>query len=99
LKVFVRTKFAEYSGLHEGAVLSLGDSDLHKFISAYLLDLLRRDLQRFYSFLYRVDLSEKMVREIFEKERTDFLIADVLAKLVITRIEEKYHTRTRYGSV
>ena len=69
--------------------------DLKKALSIRILDLLDKNLERLLSMLYRVDLNQKKLDEIFETGSKDE-IAMKIAESVIDRQLEKIKTREFY---
>ena len=69
--------------------------DLKKVLTGRILDLLDRNVERLLSMLYRVDLSQKKLDEIFMNESKDG-IAEKIADAVIERQLKKLETRKLY---
>ncbi|HEY3250310.1 MAG TPA: hypothetical protein VGK25_04255 [Ignavibacteria bacterium] len=69
--------------------------DLKKALCIRIRDLLDKNVERLLSMLYRVDLSQKRLDEIFEKGSKDD-IALKIADAVIERQLQKIKTREFY---
>ena len=91
------SKCAEYTGLSIFEMLKNRD-ELCLNLSNFILLLLRENTERLYAFLYRVDLNEQKVREVFRNDVHDTAIAKTLAEMVLERIEAKFFSRLKYSS-
>jgi hypothetical protein len=69
--------------------------ELKRVLTARIFDLLERNLERLLSILYRVDLNQKKLDEIF-LNRTKEEIAEKIAEAVIKRQLQKIETRKLY---
>jgi hypothetical protein len=70
-------------------------NDLFRILSNYLNELIEKDFQSLVNILYRVDVSEKKVRESLANTGNQNA-GDVLAQLLIEREIEKNYWRERY---
>jgi len=71
--------------------------DLKRVLSGRILDLLEQNVERLLSILYRVDLNQKKLDEIFLKGSKEE-IADKIADAVIERQLQKIETRKQYSN-
>jgi hypothetical protein len=69
--------------------------DLKRVLTERILDLLERNVERLLSILYRVDLNQKKLDEIF-LNGTKEEIAEKIAAAVIERQLQKIETRKIY---
>lgn len=69
--------------------------DLKKALAVRILSLLDSNVERLLSMLYRVDLSQKKLDEIFRNESKEE-IADQIAEAVVDRQLQKIQTRKYY---
>jgi len=68
---------------------------LKKALTYRILELLDKNLERLLSMLYRVDLSQKKLDDIFERGSKEE-IAEKIAEAVIDRQLQKIKTRNYY---
>lgn len=95
--VFVAQKLNEYAGI---CFLSENDNkedENREKLACFLLALMRHQTERFYAFLYRVDVSEVRVRTLVREFISDEMVAVQLALLVTERMKEKYISRKKYS--
>jgi hypothetical protein len=95
--VFFVQKINEYAGL---SILSESDTvieEIREKLAVFLLFQLRHQTERFYAFLYRVDVCEERVRAVVREFITDEKIAFQLACLVTERMKEKFYSRKKYS--
>jgi hypothetical protein len=71
--------------------------DLKRLLMERILDLLERNVERLLSILYRVDLNQKKLDEIF-LNGTKEEIAEKISEAVIERQIQKIETRKYYKS-
>ncbi|HMJ45792.1 MAG TPA: hypothetical protein VK498_00585 [Ferruginibacter sp.] len=64
-------------------------------LSAQINDLIINDFERLISLLYRIDVSEKKLKEIL-KEKTSTDSADLIAGLIIERQIQKIKSRKEF---
>lgn len=74
---------------------NLNIDDLRRVLTDRILDLLERNVERLLSILYRVDLNQKRLDEIF-MNGTKEEIAEKIAEAVIERQIQKIETRKLY---
>jgi SRSO17 transposase len=92
---FIGEKLNEYAGI---SFLSETDiENIREKLAAFLLSLMRHQTERFYAFLYRVDVSEERVRAAVREFVSDEIIAVQIASLIIDRMKEKYISRKKYS--
>lgn len=60
-----------------------------------LVRLMLYDSERLWNILYRIDVNEEKVKNLFTKEKPEE-IAGLLAKLIIERMEQKAISRIKY---
>jgi hypothetical protein len=63
-----------------------------------LLFLLEKDIATLWNGLYRIDVSENKVKEVFEGIPDSSEIADKLSELIIERLILKMNFRRKYSS-
>jgi hypothetical protein len=68
-------------------------SDMTKIVSQQILYLLEHDLNRLYSILYRIDVSESKAKAAFGGTTED--IAQKLTQLIIERLQQKIISRKK----
>jgi hypothetical protein len=68
---------------------------LREYLAERILDLMNSNFEQLMQTLYKVDLDESRVKEIF-RNTDELLIADRLAELVIERQRMKAVTRAAY---
>ena len=86
-------------GLEEGeTVAGLIESSEEEILSrlekviGYLLD---KDMEKLLNTLYRIDVNEQLVKEIFSREQPEFL-AFTLSKAILDRQKEKIKFRNQF---
>lgn len=70
------------------------ESELLKALTAVLNYLLEKDFNNLLNILYRIDVDEQKVKEIFALEAP---VAPELAKAILERQKQKIFYRTSYG--
>jgi len=73
-----------------GQIISL--NELKKALSDILNGLITNDFSRLISILYRLDISEKKLKELL-KNSINISAGDIIAKMIIERQTEKIKTR------
>lgn len=73
-----------------GQIISL--NELKKALSYILNGLITNDFSRLISILYRLDISEKKLKELL-KNSINISAGDIIAKMIIERQTEKIKTR------
>ena len=94
---FVISKINDVAGMQLIDDAHSERSEVMAILTAHLLRLMNENLPKFYQFLYRIDVSETKVRELFKREIYVEKIAFAIASLVLQRLEEKYFTRQKYN--
>lgn len=91
---------AELRQLDSGWLLPVGNRLSHSKLEAALCTriswLLQHDFHRLIFLLYRVDLSEKKIREVLATSPGEDS-APLLTKLLLERLAEKARTRQEFG--
>ena len=77
---------------------SLDEDTVYSFIHNGLSDLLVRDVQLLFQLLYRIDVKENLVKEIFNRSEQSEDIVHQLTLLIIERLKQKAEIRRRYTS-
>ncbi len=77
---------------------SWDDEIVYSFIFKGIANLLARDVQLLFQLLYRIDVKESLVKEVFQQAEEPDEIADRLTALIIARIKQKIEIRRRYSS-
>ena len=68
-----------------------------ELLADFIDDLIRNDFNRLLSILYRIDISEeKLKRKLVENKDTKVRSAEIIARLLIDREEEKIISRAKY---
>ncbi|MGX5819909.1 hypothetical protein ACWKWU_17060 [Chitinophaga lutea] len=75
--------------------LRIRREELEERLAAHLEYLTERDFQQFVLLLYKVDVSEKKVKEILAVEQYPGVFRSI-ARLIIERQEEKIRSREQY---
>lgn len=63
-------------------------------VQAFILYLLEHDLNRLYSLLYRIDVNESKVKEVFYGSSQE--IAHRITNLIAERLEQKLESRKKF---
>jgi hypothetical protein len=79
------------SGLDDSKLYDL----LHQYLASRILELMNKNLEQLMNVLYRIDLNELSVKEIF-RLTDEQIIAEKLATLVIARQKMKAETREAF---
>jgi len=69
--------------------------EFRKYLTEKMKDMLDKNYNSLINTLYRIDISEKKVSELFSSKNKE-LIPEKLADLIIERQIEKIHFRKRY---
>jgi len=69
--------------------------EFRKYLTEKMKDMLDKNYNSLINTLYRIDISEKKVSELFSSKNKE-LIPEKLADLIIDRQIEKIHFRKRY---
>ncbi|MDF2457241.1 MAG: hypothetical protein K0R51_3234 [Cytophagaceae bacterium] len=77
---------------------SWNDEHVYSFIFKGIADLLMRDVQLLFQLLYRIDVKESLVKEVFQQAEEPDEIANRLTALIIARLKQKIEIRRRYSS-
>lgn len=77
---------------------SWNDEDVFSFIYQGVLELLSRDIQLLFQLLYRIDVKETLVKEVFQHSDVSDDIAHRLTELIVVRLKQKADMRRRYSS-
>lgn len=77
---------------------SWNDETVYSYIFTGISDLLERDVQILFQLLYRIDVKESLVKEVFQQAEEPHEIAARLTALIIARIKQKIEIRRRYSS-
>lgn len=67
-------------------------------LTKQILFLLEKDPSALWNGLYRIDVSENKVKEIFSGVPDSMEVADKLCTLIIERLIQKMHFRRKYSS-
>lgn len=78
-------------GLSEHDLLSR----LHEYLASRVLQLMNSNFEQLMATLYRIDISEAAVKNVF-KQTDELRIAGDLASLIIERQKQKAETRAAY---
>jgi hypothetical protein len=70
--------------------------ELKLILSTYINDLINHDFNKLMRILYRVDVSEKVLKENLQKYNED--AAAIIAGMIIERQLQKMKTRERFQS-
>ena len=76
--------------------LHMAYNDLFDQLAPYILQLMNGDRTRFYSLLYRIDLSESSIKKGSE-DMKGLLIHDVITHLILERELKKVLTRIYFS--
>ncbi len=71
---------------------TINDSQLFEDLCAYINELIAHDFERLVSILYRIDVSEKKIKQMLEQQQ-DVDAADTIARLIIERQLQKLKSR------
>lgn len=84
------------STLSEDLGLSNDPSGLYQQLVAYINQLVSGDFQKLVSILYRMDVSEQILRKALE-ENTDSDAGELIAELMINRQIQKIESRQKFN--
>lgn len=73
----------------------VGEEQIKAALTEALVQLLLHDLEKLWNILYRIDVNERKVKQVFEGNDPKE-IAPQLADLIYKRVEQKALTRLRY---
>lgn len=73
----------------------INEDELREFLKNKIMELMEGNLERFLNTLYRIDVDEDKVHEIFQK-KSGFDIAESLADLIINRQVQRVKTQQMY---
>ena len=77
---------------------SWNDDCGYTFIHRGISELMSRDVQLLFQLLYRIDVKESLVKEVFQhSEQPDHIIHE-LTLLIIERLKQKAEIRRNYSS-
>lgn len=68
---------------------------LKQWLTSEIIKLLMNDMEKLLNILYRIDVNEKKVKDIFAQNNPK-LIAPLLAELIVERETGKAETRIKY---
>jgi hypothetical protein len=74
---------------------NIAEDELKEYLKHKIMDLMENNLERFLNTLYRIDVDENKVRDIFKK-KSGFDIAESLADLIIQRQIQRVKTQQMY---
>ena len=74
---------------------NITEDELREYLKNKIMELMEGNLERFLNTLYRIDVDEAKVREIFQK-KSGFDIAESLADLIIKRQVQRVKTQQMY---
>ncbi len=74
---------------------TVDNENLKALLQARIVYLLMHDLPRLWNILYRIDVNERKVKQLFEGNQAE-LIAPGLTDLILSRLREKAETRLKY---
>src|SRR5690348_15301677 len=81
----------------DGQVNAVRKSELRQQLIDYINDLLLHDFNRLVQLLYRIDVSEKKLKEVLkENQQTDAAV--IITDLIIKRQEEKIKAKQSFKS-
>lgn len=72
-----------------------GYDELKEWLTQQIISLLLNDMEKLLNILYRIDVNEKKVKEVFAQHNPK-LIAPLLAELLLERELQKAATRIQY---
>lgn len=75
----------------------VGEEQIKAALTEALVQLLLHDLEKLWNILYRIDVNESKVKQVFEGNDPKE-IAPKLADLIYKRVEQKALTRLKYKS-
>ena len=76
---------------------SWNDDHAYDFIHRGISELMSRDLQLLFQLLYRIDVKESLVKEIFQDSTQQDDLIHQLTLLVIARLKQKAEIRRNYS--
>ena len=82
----------------DGSPNSYSEEEQFEKLSQYLNDLIEHDFNKLISILYRIDVSEKKVREAIAENDAQHSAGSILARLLIEREIQKIELRAKYSS-
>ena len=72
------------------------NTDQFQLLVNFIDDLIQNDLNRLWSIMYRVDISEEKLKQMLaENKNTEVQSAEIIANLLIEREEEKIKSRAK----
>jgi len=74
------------------------EETVYAFIFQGISDLLARNVQLLFQLLYRIDVKESLVQNVFQHATEPAALADELTGLIIARLKQKAEIRRRYSS-
>lgn len=74
---------------------SLTEEKIKSALTGRIVYLLINDLPKLWNALYRIDVNEKKVKELFAQNNPK-LIAPGIADLILKRLEQKLESRKKY---
>ena len=77
---------------------SLNEEAVYSFIHDGISELLVRDVQLLFQLLYRIDVKENLVKEVFSRSEQTEEITHQLTLLIIERLKQKAEIRRHYSS-
>ncbi|MDB5273077.1 MAG: hypothetical protein JWO58_1444 [Chitinophagaceae bacterium] len=77
---------------------SWNDDHAYDFIHRGISKLMSRDVQLLFQLLYRIDVKESLVKEIFQDSTQQDDLIHKLTLLVIARLKQKAEIRRNYSS-
>ncbi len=80
----------------DAEVQGSNEEQLKEWLTQQLIYLLLNDMEKLLNILYRIDVNEQKVKEVFAQKNPQ-LIAPLLAELLIDREIQKAETRIKFG--
>jgi hypothetical protein len=80
----------------DAEIQGTNENQLQEWLTQQIIYLLLNDMEKLLNILYRIDVNEKKVKEVFAQQNPQ-LIAPLLAQLLIDREMQKAQTRIKFG--
>jgi hypothetical protein len=84
--------------MHVEESSTLDEQAYYSMINKQVVHLLDHDINQLFNILYRIDISEHRVKDIFQHHNEQEAIAEQLTLLIIERLKQKIALRKKYSS-
>jgi len=79
---------------NNGIEINESDSDFREAVKKQVLYFLENDLNKLYSLLYRIDVSEQKAKDAFGGSTKE--ISEKITELILERLLQKIESRNKY---